>query len=82
MRRRLKETIVRRLRLKDSWVVFFILGLVMLNYPFLSIFDKPLLVAGLPLLYLYLQGGWLCAILVAYLFSRANERRKGEGEGT
>lgn len=71
MRTTIKEVVIRRLKLKDTWVVCFVLGLVMMNYPFISIFNKPLLPLGMPLLYLYLLGGWLFSIFIVYLFSRA-----------
>jgi hypothetical protein len=68
---RLKHDLLRRLRLRESWIIFFILGIIMMNYPFLHIFNKPATLAGLPLLYLYLTGGWAVSIAVIYLFSRA-----------
>jgi hypothetical protein len=62
---------LRKLRLKESWVIFFILGIIMMNYPFIQIFNKSFFVLGVPLLYLYLYGGWLVSIIVIYLFCRA-----------
>ncbi len=81
---KLKSVVLQSLRFKESWVIFFILGIIMMNYPFISIFDKPTFVFHLPLLYLYLQIGWLVSILVIYLFTKANhlpknqEDKKGE----
>ncbi|MCM0083422.1 hypothetical protein L4X63_17700 [Geomonas sp. Red32] len=79
MRKRFREGVAKRLRLKDTWVVWFVLGMVMMNYPFLSIFNRPVLPFGLPLLYLYLLTGWFVSICTVYLFSRAarkeNEKR-------
>lgn len=71
MWQRLKLALLKRLRLRESWVIFFILGVIMLNYPFIQIFNKPVRVAGIPVLYLYFIGGWAVAIFVIYLFSRA-----------
>lgn len=68
---RLKQGLLKRLRLRESWVIFFVLGLIMMNYPFIQIFNKPLRVAGIPMLYLYFLGGWAVAIFVIYLFTRA-----------
>jgi hypothetical protein len=68
---RIKELLIRRLKLKDSWAICFVLGLVMMNYPFISIFNRPILTCGIPLLYLYLFLGWLGSICIIYLFSRA-----------
>lgn len=39
------------------WAVF-LLGLVLLLPPLISVFDKPLLIGGIPLLYLYLFVAW------------------------
>jgi hypothetical protein len=81
MNSRIKEVVIRRLRLKDTWVICFVLGLIMMNYPFISIFNKASLPFGIPLLYLYLLFGWVFSIFIVYLFSRAarhdsdNERR-------
>jgi hypothetical protein len=68
---RLSKKLVRHLRLKESWVIFFILGLIMLNYPFMQIFNKVDPFLGFPLLYLYLQAGWAISIFVIYLFTKA-----------
>ncbi len=56
--------------LKQAWMIFFILGVIMLNFPFIHIFNKDITVLGFPLLILYLFLGWPTAILVVYLFSR------------
>ncbi len=58
------------LTLKESWIIFFILGIVMMNFPFLSIFNKSATIFGIPLLYLYLYFGWFVSIVVIFLFTR------------
>jgi hypothetical protein len=40
----------------------FVLGCVLLNYPVLSLFARPVDVAGIPLLYAYIFGAWLLLI--------------------
>jgi len=57
------------LHLREAWVIFFVLGLVMLNFPFLHIFNKDVLLFGTPLIILYLMVGWPLSIGVIYLFS-------------
>lgn len=57
------------LHLREAWVIFFVLGLVMLNFPFLHIFNKDVQIFGIPLLILYLLVGWPVSILVVGLFS-------------
>lgn len=68
---RLKHDFFNRLSLKESWVIFFILGLIMLNYPFVNIFNKSDFIFGFPLMYIYITGGWFISILVVYLFTRS-----------
>jgi hypothetical protein len=68
-----------RLKLKDTWVICFVLGLIMMNYPFLSIFNKAALSFDIPLLYLYLLVGWLFSIIIVYLFSRAASHDSNTG---
>jgi hypothetical protein len=59
----------RRLPLRDAWVIWFVLGVIMLNYPFLHIFNKNELIFGVPLTILYFFLGWPVSIFVIYLFS-------------
>ena len=59
----------RKLPLKDAWAIWFVLGVVMLNYPFMDIFNKSLLILGIPLPILYFFIGWPISIFVIYLFS-------------
>jgi hypothetical protein len=78
---KLKRTFLHRLSLKESWVIFFILGLIMLNYPFLSIFNKPIILLGFPLTFLYIFGGWGVSILVIYLFTISIRHDKRPPDG-
>jgi hypothetical protein len=72
---RIKSLLLQRLRLKESWVIFFILGIIMMNYPFISIFNKPASLFEFPLLYLYLVIGWFISIVVIVLFTKAIDHR-------
>ena len=60
---------LRKLPLRDAWVIWFVLGVVMLNYPFLHIFNKEIVVFGIPLTILYFYIGWPVSIFIIYLFS-------------
>jgi len=73
MIRRLHIRLQHRLRFRESWVILFILGFIMLNPPFLQIFNKPDLILGLPLMFIYLFIGWAISIFIVYLFTLANE---------
>jgi uncharacterized membrane protein YdjX (TVP38/TMEM64 family) len=76
----------RKLPLKDAWVFWFVLGMVMLNYPFLHIFNKNVLIFGFPLTFLYFYIGWPASIFVIYLFSfylgRHSDRESAQQNNT
>jgi hypothetical protein len=74
---------INQKRLKEGWIVFFLLGVVMISYPFIHIFNKETTVLGIPELVLYLMVGWPISILVIYLFSRnlGDENNSGEDTG-
>jgi Na+-driven multidrug efflux pump len=70
--KRLRTQIIHSLQLRESWIIFFILGIIMMTFPFLHIFNKPVLLFGVPLLFLYLMTGWIISIFVIYLFMIAS----------
>lgn len=70
--KRLRTHIIHRLQLRESWVIFFILGIILMTFPFLHIFNKPVLLLGVPMLFLYLMAGWFLSIIVIYLFMIAS----------
>ena len=74
--KRLRTHIIRRLQLRESWIIFFILGIIMMTFPFLHIFNKPVFLFGVPLLFLYLTAGWIISIVVIYLFMIASRREE------
>lgn len=39
-------------------IALFVLGLLLMNFPLLSLFSQDHLVLGVPVLYLYLYGTW------------------------
>ena len=55
---------------QEAWRLFFFLGIILINYPFVLIFDKPVNIAGIPLLLLYFLIGWPLSIFVIFIFSR------------
>jgi hypothetical protein len=77
---RLRTLILERLRFKESWVIFFILGLIMMNYPFIVVFNKDQSLFDMPFLYLYYVVGWLISIGVILLFTKAS-RMTDKDEG-
>jgi len=69
--------------LREAWRLFFFLGIILINYPFVQIFNKPVLVAGIPLLLLYFLIGWPLSIFVIFIFSRyhANDQNPDKDKG-
>lgn len=53
-------------------VALFLLGNLLFNYPLLALFNKPESVLGIPVLYVYVFGGW--AVLIALLAYVAEKR--------
>ncbi len=53
--------------LAERLVALFLLGVLLLNPPLLTIFDEPVLVAGVPALYLYLFAAWALLIVLLAL---------------
>ena len=56
--------------LKCVWAALFILGVIMLNFPFLQTFNKDIKIFGIPLILLYFITGWPIAIGIIYLYSK------------
>ncbi|WP_419655377.1 uncharacterized protein Dvar_44580 [Desulfosarcina variabilis str. Montpellier] len=52
-------------------VGLFLLGMLLYNYPLLCLFNRPILVCGIPLLYFYLFGVWTLIILLMLIISRS-----------
>ncbi len=65
------------IEIRDAWILFFILGIVMINFPFIHIFNKETTLFGIPLLILYLLIGWPASIGVIYLFTRTLKPNSG-----
>ena len=57
-------------------IVLFLMGVLLLNYPILSLFSLPTRVLGVPLLYLYLFGAWGLLIGLTALVVERRERRR------
>lgn len=71
MMKRISGRVMHRLQLQESWIIFFIMGIIMMTFPFLHIFNKPAMIFGFPLMFIYLMAGWAFSIFVVYLFMRA-----------
>ncbi len=59
----------------------FFLGVLLLTYPILSLFDQPLLLFGIPLLYLYLFAVWTGLIgLIVFVTQGALRHRQSPSD--
>ena len=71
---------------REAWVLCLILGTVMLNYPFLQIFNTDRQIAGIPLLVLYLVLGWPISIGIIFFFvqrlNKEHARKPPDGENS
>ena len=76
---RLRREIIYK---KEWWVVFFILGFFLINYPIIHIFNKDFRIFGYPAFFLYLMCGWFCSIMVIFLYvylsTEQEKRRSGQ----
>ncbi|WP_020675645.1 hypothetical protein [Geopsychrobacter electrodiphilus] len=53
---------------REAWVLCLILGMIMLNFPFLQIFNTGSSIFGIPILIFYFFIGWPISIFVIFLF--------------
>ena len=49
----------------ERLAVLFVLGCLLFNYPLLALFNRSVLLGGVPLLYVYVFGAW--ALLIGLL---------------
>ena len=52
-------------------VGLFLLGVLVFNFPLLSLFNRPVAAWGIPVLYLYLFAAWLLVILLTRIASKS-----------
>lgn len=51
-------------------LVLFGLGVLLLSFPVLAVFNRPAMLAGVPVLYLYLFGVWVAGIAAVFVLAR------------
>ena len=54
----------------EFWILLFVLGSLLLNWPFLTLAEKGTQIFGYPLILVYILALWMAIILGAYLFDR------------
>jgi len=60
----------------EAWVLCLILGIIMLNFPFLQIFNTGRSIFGIPILIFYFFIGWPISILIIFLFVNRLQREE------
>ncbi|PLX89913.1 MAG: hypothetical protein C0618_00275 [Desulfuromonas sp.] len=65
---------------REAWILCLILGIIMLNFPFIQIFNSGKFLLGVPVLVVYFFIGWPLSILVIYLFTCQLERDDQDDE--
>ncbi|HEX5999437.1 MAG TPA: hypothetical protein VFZ16_08570 [Hyphomicrobiaceae bacterium] len=62
---------------RDAAVLLPIAGAVLLMPPLILVFAAPVLIAGIPLIVIYVFGAWVAIILGAWLLARRHAREPG-----
>ena len=65
---------MKQVKEKEWWIILFVVGIIILNYPLISIFNRISYLFGYPIFFLYLNIGWLISILILYLYVRAGTK--------
>lgn len=69
--------------IREAWILCLILGLIMLNFPFIHIFNTKRLIFDFPGLVLYFFIGWPASIVVIWFFvKRINKSVQDDTEKT
>jgi hypothetical protein len=63
---------------RQNLSLFSILLLVLFTYPFIALADKPVMVKGIPLLYLYILIVWIIAIVILYRLTASKKKKANE----
>ena len=64
--------------LREAWILCLILGLIMINFPFIHIFNTGQQIFRIPVLVLYFFIGWPLSIGVIWFFTRNMEKAPNE----
>lgn len=59
---------------KEAWILCLILGVILINFPFIHVFNNQRHIFGVPPLVLYFYFGWPLSIGVTWLFIRQMDK--------
>ncbi len=65
---------------REAWVVCLILGMIMINFPFIHIFNNDRMLFDIPILVLYFFIGWPASIWVTRFFMKKIDQMEEENE--
>ena len=65
---------------KEWWLICFVLGFFLINYPIIHIFNKDFLILGYPVFFLYLMIGWFFSIALIFSYAWLSDRRRSAGD--
>ncbi|MGF2411752.1 hypothetical protein [Ferruginibacter sp.] len=63
---------------QQKLTLFSILLLVLFTYPFISVANRAALVAGIPVLFLYILIVWIIAIIILYRLAERKQKKLDE----
>jgi hypothetical protein len=63
---------------RPKLILFSILLMVLFSFPFISLANRAILIAGIPVLYLYIFIVWIIAIIVLYRLADHNSKKPNE----
>jgi len=66
--------------IKEAWIICLVLGMIMINFPFIQIFNNDKLIFGIPVLVIYFFFGWPASILIIWFFVRQIDLENHQGE--
>ncbi len=66
---------------KEAWILCLILGIIMINFPFIHIFNNNHMIFGIPTLVLYFFVGWPASIVVILIFAGRIGKASENGTG-
>lgn len=70
----------RTRNVRDAAAILPVAAIFLLLPPAILIFSAPVLIAGIPLIVLYVYGVWACLILIALLVALRVEDADGDGK--
>jgi tryptophan-rich sensory protein len=63
---------------QQKLTLFSVLLLVLFTFPFISVANRSTLVAGIPVLFLYILIVWVIAIIVLYRIAERKQKKQDE----